>query len=312
MLRFDQELNGFQWTDIEGPNSEDLQKISAETGWPLPVLINCMDSENLPKYEVHPQGKLIILRIFDTSAKDSAGTMQELSTKVSVLISESNLITIHRSPIDFLQKKKEASLPAAKTTREFFSFIVSKALLSYDGPLIELESRTNRLEERIYDLERSHILRNGYLLKRRASAFKKIFRFTDEVMKHCHTDAELIWDEFQEARDLMNKFLFYADDVGENLSGLLNLHVSLMSQQTNDASYRTNEVVRLLTVFSIFFLPLNFIAGVYGMNFQNMPELKMEHGYYVTLGAMAAVAILIFAFLYGRGWLKNPDDVTQK
>jgi magnesium transporter len=48
------------------------------------------------------------------------------------------------------------------------------------------------------------------------------------------------------------------------------------------------------------------------MNFQNMPELKTENGYFFTLGAMACVAILIFFFLYRRGWLHNPEDPLQK
>lgn len=311
MLRYDQELNGFQWIDIEGPSHEDLKNISVETGWPLPVLISCMDSENLPKYEIHPEGKLIILRIYDASARPSAGTMQELSTKISLFISDQRIITLHRTSLDFIQKKKETSLPVAPSSREFFKFVVSKTLLSYDSPLNDLETQTNKLEDRVYNLERAHILRNGYLLKRRASALKKIFRFTSEVMKRCQAETDLVWDEFQEVRDLMDRFLFYTDDVVENLTGLLNLHVSLLSQKTNDASYKTNEVVRLLTVFSIFFLPLNFIAGVYGMNFEHMPELKTEHGYIITLGAMAAVALFIFVFLYRRGWLHNPNDPTQ-
>lgn len=308
MVRFEQEINGFRWVDFEAPANDDLKRISEEFGWPFSVLTACLDPENLPKYEVHPEGILVILRVYEAGSKPSAGTMQELSTKITVMISGNTLITLHRTPISFIQKKKETGKPLTQTTKEFFSFVVSETLLSYDGPLNDLESKTEVLEARIYNLERDRILRNGYLLKRRASAFKKIFRFTSELLKRCHSENELVWNEFQQVRDLMDRFLFYTDDVVENLTGLLNLHIALLSQKTNEASYRTNEVMRVLTVFSIVFLPLNFIAGIYGMNFEDMPELHSPHGYHITLAAMAAVAIIIFIFLLRRGWLRQPEN----
>lgn len=62
--------------------------------------------------------------------------------------------------------------------------------------------------------------------------------------------------------------------------------------------------MRLLTVFSAFFLPLNFIASIYGMNFQNMPELASPHGYHTTLAVMASVAAVIYIWVKRKGWLK--------
>ncbi len=90
--------------------------------------------------------------------------------------------------------------------------------------------------------------------------------------------------DLAQVREPLDKHIYYADDIHEEITGLLNLHLALMAQRTNEASFRTNEVMRVLTVFSIFFLPLNFIAGIYGMNFENMPELKAANGYFMTLG----------------------------
>ncbi|HRO67900.1 MAG TPA: CorA family divalent cation transporter, partial [Pseudobdellovibrionaceae bacterium] len=59
---------------------------------------------------------------------------------------------------------------------------------------------------------------------------------------------------------------------------------------------------------SIFFLPLNFIAGVYGMNFKVMPELEWKWGYAVVLGVMAAVAGSLFYWMWARGWLARPEN----
>jgi magnesium transporter len=80
------------------------------------------------------------------------------------------------------------------------------------------------------------------------------------------------------------------------LSGLTELHISSIG-------LRTNEIMRVLTVISSIFIPLTFIAGVYGMNFAHMPELKQPYGYFACLGLMLAVAIGQLLFFKRRRWL---------
>jgi magnesium transporter len=79
-------------------------------------------------------------------------------------------------------------------------------------------------------------------------------------------------------------------------AGLHELYLSSVSQ-------RTNEIVRVLTVISAIFIPLTFIAGVYGMNFDVMPELRHPWGYFVCLAGMAGVACFQIVFFKRRGWL---------
>jgi magnesium transporter len=90
---------------------------------------------------------------------------------------------------------------------------------------------------------------------------------------------------------------FYADELVDDVNNLLSVQLAL-------ASHRTNEVVRVLTVFSVFFLPLTFIVGVYGMNFQFMPELRERWGYPSVLAGMAVVTLAIYVWFRRRGWLR--------
>jgi magnesium transporter len=90
---------------------------------------------------------------------------------------------------------------------------------------------------------------------------------------------------------------FYADELLDDVNNLLSMHIAL-------AAHRTNEVVRVLTIFSVFFLPLTFIVGVYGMNFRFMPELQHPWGYPVVLGAMGIVTLAIYLWFRSRGWLR--------
>ena len=89
----------------------------------------------------------------------------------------------------------------------------------------------------------------------------------------------------------------WADELLESATHLMNLELNVASQ-------RTNEVMRVLTVFSAFFLPLTFIAGVYGMNFRRMPELEHRLGYPLVLSAMLLTVLGIWAWFRRKGWLR--------
>jgi magnesium transporter len=75
---------------------------------------------------------------------------------------------------------------------------------------------------------------------------------------------------------------------------------------------KTNDVMKLLAVFSAIMLPLSLIAGIYGMNFENMPELKSAHGYYITLGLMAIVGFGLLGYFWHKGWIFEGKDEGEK
>jgi magnesium transporter len=90
---------------------------------------------------------------------------------------------------------------------------------------------------------------------------------------------------------------------------------SLMDVYLSSVSNRMNEVMKLLTVISTIFIPLTFVAGVYGMNFNtekspwNMPELNWSLGYPLCLGVMVAIAASLVYYFYRKGWFENFSDI---
>jgi len=102
----------------------------------------------------------------------------------------------------------------------------------------------------------------------------------------------------QDLREAAESYQFYADQLLDEAQNLIAMHLAV-------ASHRTNEVMRVLTVFSAFFLPLTFIVGVYGMNFRYMPELEKRWGYPLLLAVMLTVSLTIFVWFRRRGWLKG-------
>jgi magnesium transporter len=74
----------------------------------------------------------------------------------------------------------------------------------------------------------------------------------------------------------------------------------------SNVSHRTNEIMKVLTLMASIFIPLTFVAGIYGMNFENMPELQQRNGYFVVLGLMIVLGIGMFVYFRRRGWIGSP------
>lgn len=140
-------------------------------------------------------------------------------------------------------------------------------------------------------------IKQVYGLKRRCAVIMRTLGRTMAVLgpmkAQARDDQGLLADVVEEADRLHT----WADELLENATHLMHLEINLASQ-------RTNEVMRVLTIFSAFFLPLTFIAGVYGMNFRRMPELEHRFGYPLVIAAMVLTALAIWAWFRRKGWLR--------
>ncbi|HQG44163.1 MAG TPA: CorA family divalent cation transporter, partial [bacterium] len=162
--------------------------------------------------------------------------------------------------------------------------------------------RLDGYEEKVFTSRAEpRLLKELYLLKRKATVFKKMIFLTKDVLRaltiETHQHRPLIQDLIETA----DRLFFLADALLENTNTLLNMHISLASQ-------RTNEVMRVLTLFSVFFLPLTFIVGIYGMNFEFMPELHHPLGYPFILLAMLLVVVAVYSWFRRKGWLGSEGE----
>ena len=101
---------------------------------------------------------------------------------------------------------------------------------------------------------------------------------------------------YRDIHDHIIRVTDLAESYRDLISGCLDAYMSVVGN-------RMNEIMKVLTIFSAIMLPLTFIAGVYGMNFENMPELTTRFGYFVVLTIMVVVAIGMLLFFWARGWL---------
>ncbi len=305
------ELSSGQWVDITFPGLDDIPSLSKRYNIPEKNLLSCLDPEHLPKLEVQNEFTFLITRVYDPTNYKKGDSVQELTTKLSFFIFKDRLITLHRVDHHFVNELRErlTQTKGCLDSKKLILELISNSIDSFDIPLTQLESEVTHFEQLIFkNTKQKKIFQEGFLLKRKSNVFRKILKLSNDVISKLIIKAEFQNQDFQEAKTNLETLLFYAEEVLDNVSNLITLYVSITSQKTNEASYKTNEIVRLLTVFSIFFMPLNFIAGVYGMNFEHMPELKSENGYYIVLSFMFTISILLFGWMFRRGWIKGLDE----
>lgn len=296
-----QKNSQFDWLDITNPAVAELQAVAEQYDLPDSLVRDCLEPTHLPKFEVNDGLNFIMLRVFVAPENNEADTIQELSTKIAIFYATDYLITVHRRSHPVLsQLKNVACAPGREcnSPAEVAIHIVRYALNSYVQPALTLTKELDDYEADIFlKREVPNTLQGLYFLKRKASAAKQLLLLTRDILtmlrRQSATDDTTL---MQDTQDLQVKVETLYQQLDGAATNLMNLYLSLSSQ-------RTNEAMRVLTVFSAFFLPLTFIAGVYGMNFEYMPELTWKMGYPGAMAAMVLISIGIYTWFKRKGWI---------
>lgn len=299
-----------QWLDFVNPSTEELEAIGREFALDPSSIHDCLQPDHLPKYELIENTEFVILRAFDDDCHAKADTTQDLTRKIAVFKRANILISIHRSDVSAVAKTR------TKWTHKKFGpdsvhLILADLFLnvftSFDRPIDRALDQLEALEMSIFNVSgaKPFELQEAYVLKRQSFIFRRLLRSTSDIFHKVQFSKSVKGQLIQNVRDEFESSMFYTEELTESTTALLNLHVSLSSQRTNEASQQTNEVVRVLTIFSVFLLPLNVVTGIYGMNFKNMPELDSPHGYYMALAAMVGITGTIFLWFRSKGFLRG-------
>lgn len=291
--------DGRTWIDVQGPSPEDLAALGTELGLHATSLKDCLQPDHLSKFEHYGEVAFVLVRTYDPEAQSGA-TLRAITHKIALFLHPHGLLTVHRAAQPCLdrvfQRQQEGLGP--QDPRGLLTAILHGAVSSFEAPLRKAEEALDRREAELFD-RRSGLpsLRSIHGTKRRVRTIKRsLWRTLAAIqdLRPLFGDDLPHWQDLKEQAERLHAV---AEELLEEATGLIHLELSISAQ-------RTNEVMRVLTVFSAFFLPLTFIAGVYGMNFHHMPELKWPFGYAFAWALMVAVVLAIFAWFRRRGWMK--------
>jgi len=289
--------SGFTWIDLAQPEKTELQEIALKYGLHQTLVEDSLQPAHLPKYEQNDAMQFVILRAYAGNIDKKADSIQEVTDKIAIFIKSDVIITIHRTDYNFLGLIKDNYVDTNQCSSpyEILQHIMEYVLATYEKPLATIIADIDDFEPRIF-LQQSTkgMLKTFYYLKRRAAAIDRVLELTRSILDSL--SKQMSAPELNDLKDSFVKLKTMSGHIQESLTSLLNIYISLNSQ-------RAGEVMRVLTLFSAFFMPLTFIVGIYGMNFQHMPELKWPLGYPAVLAVMTAVTLVIYIWFKRKGWL---------
>lgn len=287
--------NTYEWVDITDPTAEELNAIAATYHLHPAAIQDCLQPEHLPKYELIDETQFMICRYYDWECPKNADSIRLVSRKLAIFWGADFIITIHRKSFPLFddvvsryQTNDNANIVICK--------LVKACLQTYEDPLQKLDAEIDFYESRVFLKKRiPDLLKNLYFIKRKTYVIRRISNLSKEIIEKLAAQNKRIPAQ-QDLKDYYIKLDTVIEEVHDSINSLLNIYISLSSQ-------RTNEVMRTLTVFTAFFLPLTFIVGVYGMNFQYMPELSHPLGYPAVMLLMFTITIIIWIWFKRKGWM---------
>jgi len=281
-------FENFDWIDIQNPIENDILSMELPFSIDQNFLEDALETGHLPKIERTQDYVFMILRAYTASENEIAIEVGEISNKIAFFIHKKGLITTHRVSFDFLNNvPKNIETPDALAL-----YLVNDLLMTFEKPLKLQSDKMDLLEQNIFLKGGNNLsIEKLYFEKSKARLTKKVLVIMQTVINQFKVQEDLA-STLQDLKDTILNLILRTDEVFEDANALLTSYMTFTAQ-------KSNEVMKLLTVFSAFFLPLTFIAGVYGINFKNMPELEWKYGYFF---------IMIFMFLISLGiylWFKR-------
>ncbi len=287
-----------EWVDVEAPSAEDLKFLHERYEINNLLLEDTLDPNHLPKYEEDGDVKFFLLRESTELERKNLNTISDISTKIGIFLLGRTIITVHRLKTKSLSDtKKHLSAITTEVTADQIALKIALLIMkSFDDESVSLFETMDNIETEIFLKNTNHTnqIKRLYKLKRKSGLNSRVLTISaDAIDKFKLLDLQdsEIYDLKDKHKDVVADF----EHLNIQITNLISMFLALSDQ-------KANQVMKVLAIYSVYFLPITFIAGLYGMNFDNMPELHTKYGYFLTIGLMAIVVICTFIYARRKQW----------
>jgi len=300
---------GVFWVDIEDLTEREIEVLANVFQFHPLAIDDCVKSNSYPKIDDFEKYLFLIFHAVNFSGPTNEFTHSE----VDIFLGANFLVTIHQGPIRSIDVQREkcernAPLYLGKNPDFLLHSMLTQLADNYIPILADIDDNMEELEDLI-------------LLEPSKEVMHQIFKMRKVVLQIRRTLGPQRDTIFQLSRgmypEIPKKSLIYYRDIYDHMyrvyemaemyrdlvAGIMDLYVSVITHQQSDQQHQTNTVMKTLTIMTAIFLPLTVITGIYGMNFQHMPELNWEFGYFGVLGLMMIVGFSLFAFFKHKRWI---------
>lgn len=290
------------WVSLYGLHDENLiGKLGELFDIHSLLLEDMLNTGQRPKIAETDKYLIVILKILDFDEK----THELSSNQISMILDDSFLITLQEKEghyFDSIRDRiRKGTGRARRKKADYLTYVLLDTIV--DNYLINIEKLGNIIEKteaRIFVPGQKNLIAEIYRHKTEVNFLRKNIRPVKEIVH------QLIENESGFITDDNLKYFHDLNDLIMQASETIEIYQMMLSDQMNiynaNLDLKANEIMKVLTVFSAFFIPLTFLAGVYGTNFENIPELKMQYGYVYFWIVMALITIGLTVYFKRRKW----------
>lgn len=284
------------WMDFNNPSKEETTILESYFHFHHLAIEDCMSSLNNPKLDYYDKYSFFVLNALN---KDSLAPVE-----VCLFVSDKYVVSYHSDELKELDEAWERAKINEKSWNKGTTYVVHQVLdkiVDYFFPaVLKIEEQLSDVEGNVEGKAIHKLMDEVFEIRGSLLKLRKTVNFMRDLLYRI-LNAERL-EGFQEHK-------LYFSDIHDHLIKLSNM-IESSREMTSDMrdnflsinSTRMNRNMMVLTVITTIFIPLTFIAGVYGMNFQNMPELSWKYGYFVALLIMFIIAAVMFLWFKRKGW----------
>ncbi len=223
--------------------------------------------------------------------------------KLSFFLSERFFVSYSPEPVRCLAKVNriyDRNVRFAQSIGFLLFLVFDQVVQDYVGMLQPLENESEAIDNRIFEESTETINEDILRLKRRTLRYKRVVSAVRDLLMH--VSARKIPVITEAGRGSLVQVYHHAQVLVTSIEGLREMINSSLDSYRSLQGQKLNETMKVLTLFASIIMPMTLIAGIYGMNFQNMPELAWPLGYFMALGVMAMTGLGLLLFFRARGW----------
>lgn len=296
------------WINIEGLHQPDvLEKLGYCYGI-HPLVLEDILTDQRPKIEDYDDYIFIVLKMlyYDEEGDEEPGDTKLDMDQVSIILGKNFIISFKEKEVDIFNTLRERLRTAKGKIRkqgaDYLAYSMMDSIVDHYFVIMEkLGDRFEDLEDAVVSNPEPGILPTIYNLKRDMLFLRKsVWPLREAISNLQRTDSPLISELTKiYLRDVYDHTI----QVIENIETFRDMSASLLETYLSSLSNKLNEVIKLLTIISTIFIPLTFLAGLYGMNFRFMPELESPLGYPAVLILMLLVVVVMMAYFRKKEWI---------
>ncbi|MCA1062168.1 magnesium/cobalt transporter CorA [Rossellomorea sp. AcN35-11] len=293
------------WVDFSEPTNKDIRLLKQYFQFHPLAIEDCLDDfSQRAKLDFYDGYIFVLLHAINGKTLDSQ--------EVNMFVNSNFIVTFHKEPVRELHNVWEEVRSEGERLSPFkvMHKIVDRLVDDYFPLVYGIEDRLNTIEDNTNDEADIDLMEELFDIRHDMSKLRRtlvpmrdlLYRISNSGRLNALKEEKLyfndVYDHLIKLVEMLESYREFSSDIRDN-------YLSINSDKMNN-------IMMTLTVITTIFMPLTFIAGLYGMNFVYMPELDERSGYFIVLGVMGVIAMIMFGFFVKIGWLKFGSKKKRK